>query len=297
MNNKKNNEQKLGISKGDNKQNAMNFHSPRLKTKMSNMNNAILARFQKMNQNNKWVSNLKLKTSAENEMKEENQTMEKNNSNPNYSDDLDGNHPDGSKKSSQMKIGFESCLNSHIRDEKDFKDKIPEFLFCLISEEDRIFDEYGQKYKEMHRGLELFKSLTRKKNNKNGTCQMDPIQRVLSKVYKSDQNFLNNLKQAKKQKILDLDNYQKNLVNTISKALTKDSIQKLCQTMRELKLEANKIRNPENKHFIRDIEDREFEIIKNLQKREEQLNKLRVVGRINQVQPIPSIKFKKLSKD
>ena len=165
----------------------------------------------------------------------------------------------------------------------------------LISEEDRIFEEYGQKYKEMHKGLELFKSLTKKRDNKN-TIQMDPIQKLLSKIYKADRNFLYNVKVAKKQKNLDLDNYQKNLINTISKSLTKESITKLSQNMKELKFNANSVPIEDSKKFIKEIEERELEIIINLQKREEQLKKLRVVGRIHQVQPIPTIKFKKISK-
>lgn len=198
-------------------------------------------------------------------------------------------------KTSLKKCAVESLLNHPIKEEKNFKSKIPEYLFCLISEDDKIFDDYGKKYKEMHKGLDLFKSFARKKNKP--VTQTDPLQKLLAKIYKSDYNFKCKLKQAKKQKNLDLENYQKNLVSTIAKALTKDSIQRLSQTMRELKFEANNVRNFENKNFIRDIEDKEYEIIKNLQRSEEQLKKLRVAGKINQIQLIPAIKFKKISKD
>lgn len=193
------------------------------------------------------------------------------------------------------KLELENFLNQPIKEENDIRSKIPEFLFCLISEEDRIFDEYGQKYKEMHKGLELFKSLTKKKNKLK--IQMDPIQKLLSKVYKADRNFLYNLKVAKNQKNLDLENYQKNLINTIGKVLTKDSITKLTNNLKDLKLNANSVSNFENKVFIKEFEEKEMEIINNIQRREEQLKKLRVVGRIHQVQPITSIRFKKIYKD
>lgn len=147
----------------------------------------------------------------------------------------------------------------------------------------------------MHKGLELFKSLTKKKNKIN--IQMDPIQKLLAKVYKADRNFLYNLKVAKKQKNLDLDNYQKNLINTIGKVLTKESVTKLSNNLKELKFNANSVPNFQSKEFIKGFEEKEMVIINNLQKREEQLKKLRVVGRIHQVQPIPTIRFKKISKD
>lgn len=198
-------------------------------------------------------------------------------------------------KTNFKKLDIENLLNQPIKEENDIRSKIPEYLFCLISEEDRIFDEYGQKYKEMHKGLELFKSLTKKKSKNN--IQMDPIQKLLSKVYKADRKFLYNLRNAKKQKNLDLDNYQKNLINTIGKVLTKESVTKLSNNLKQLKFNANSVSNFENKKFIKDFEEKEMEIINNLHKREEQLKKLRVVGRIHQVQPIPTIKFKKLSKD
>jgi hypothetical protein len=198
-------------------------------------------------------------------------------------------------KTTFRKLDLENLLDQPIKEVNDIRSKIPEFLFCLISEEDRIFDEYRQKYKEMHKGLELFKSLTKKKKKIN--IQMDPIQKLLVKVYKADRNFLYNLKVAKKQKNLNLDNYQKNLINTIGKVLTKDSIMKLSNNLKELKFNANSVSNFENKEFIKDFEEKEMEIIINLQKREEQLKKLRIVGKIHQVQPIPSIKFKKISKN
>jgi len=190
------------------------------------------------------------------------------------------------------KLDLYNLLNHPIKEEKDIKSRIPEFLFCLISEEDRIFDEYGQKYKEMHKGLELFKSLTKKKNK--NPIQMDPIQRLLSKVYKSDRNFIYDLKNAKKQKNLDLENYQKNLINTIGRTLSKESISKLTKNMKDLKSNANKINNFQSKEYIKDFEQKELGIIMNLQKNEEHLKRLRVIGKIHQVQPIPSIRFKKL---
>jgi len=212
-----------------------------------------------------------------------------NSSNKNLDKNFEG------KKKSLKKLDLEMLLNHPIKEEKDLKARIPEYLFCLISEEDRIFDEYGQKYKELHKGLELFKSLTKKK--KKGVVQMDPIQKLLSKVYKSDRNFLYDLKVAKKQKNLDLDNYQKNLISTISKILTKESITKLSKNMKDLKFNANSVDKFQSEDFLKEIEEKEFEIVLNLQKTEEQLKKLRAVGRIHQVQPIPTIKFKKITKD
>ncbi len=187
----------------------------------------------------------------------------------------------------------DNLLSQPIKEE-DIRSRIPENLFCLISEEDKIFDEYGKKYKES-RGLELFRSLTKKK--KMNVVHMDPIQKLLSKVYKVDKKFLYNLKEAKKQKNLDLDKYQKNLINTISKTLTKESVKKLSKNMKDLKFNANSVEKCSSRDFIRKLEEKESEIIINLQRREEDLKRLRVIGRINQIQPIPSIKFKKVSKN
>ncbi len=266
-------------------------------------NQANLPFINKKDKRRKSDSNPNQKKRDENSEEEENEENSKLKDNRNKSKEIkpntnNSNHSPKNKSKSQVsskKLEIENLFNHPIKEENDIKSKIPEFLFCLISEEDRIFDEYGQKYKEMHKGLELFKSLT--KSKKKVTIQMDPIQKLLAKVYKADRNFLYDLKVAKQKKNLDLDNYQKNLINTIGKVLTKESIIKLTNNLKELKFESNSVSNFENKEFIKEFEEKEEEIINNLQKREMELKKLKVIGKIHQVQPIPNIRFKKLSKE
>ena len=53
-----------------------------------------------------------------------------------------------------------------------------------------------------------------------------------------------------------------------------------------------------SKKFIKQMEDKEYGIITNMQKNEAQLEKLRKMGKINQIQPIPNIKHKaRITKD
>lgn len=201
------------------------------------------------------------------------------------------------KSSTFNKINLNSNSNEYDYLRSDFNynnNDFPEYLFQLISNEEKIFDDYDDKV-DNNKGTNLYKRIQKKKKEK--AILMNPIQKLLSKIYKSDYKFLINVRNAKKKKNLNLEEYQSNLVKTISQSLGKESLRKLQDEMKDLKFMSKCVYNFKSKKFIKQMEEKEYDIIRNMQKNEAQLEKLRKVGKINQIQPIPNIKFKRISKD
>jgi hypothetical protein len=230
------------------------------------------------------------------------------NGNPNTNTNSIPNEFDYLKNDFNMKLNDSNNYNNYDNNNSNNNNnnneyKYPEYLFKLISNEEKIFDDFDEEYnnnnnynyKVENNGDDLFKRIQKKK--KENRIIMNPIQKLLSKIYKNDYKSLAKIQDAKKKKNLNLEEYQNNLVKTISHSLGKNSLRKLEEEMKNLKFMSKCVSNFKSKKFIKQVEDKEYLIVCNMQKNEKQLEKLRKIGRINQIQPIPNIKFKRILKD
>ena len=162
--------------------------------------------------------------------------------------------------------------------------------FCNISEEDIIFQEYGEKYKRNHRGAELFEPIVSNWKSENDH-KINHEKMLLQKIYKTDKNYTNLIKQAKnKKKLLNLNEYQKNLINKIGNQFSRDNVFKLKDELRDLEIKAKQFQISPFRDFMNDVESKEKKIVKKLKKRENQLEKLKNLGNIDQKEILVKLK-------
>ena len=192
-----------------------------------------------------------------------------------------------------QKSTLDILLEENLR-EKNIDNNISDNLkFCLISEEDKIFDDLAQFYQNEHPGKKLFRNIL---NPKVDNAMDIHNKNVLTKIYKTDWKYLKNIKDAKKKKNIDLDQYQSNLINQIGDRFRKDTICKLMDSMKQLKFDVISNSMPSQNKFFDEVESTEIEIIHNLQENKKQLEKLKKLARISLTQPISETKFRRLKR-
>jgi hypothetical protein len=125
----------------------------------------------------------------------------------------------------------------------------------------------------------------------------DAFQRKLDKIYQLDVGFLTNLKTAKlKKKELDLEKYQTNLLKTIGKQFTRESVVKLHSKFIGLRRQAKKTCEKVS-DYVREIENWEAEIIEKITRNEEKVEFLLHDAKIkSSLSPLPRIKFERVLK-
>lgn len=163
------------------------------------------------------------------------------------------------------------------------------FSFLMVSPEDEVFDQY------QHDELMIAKN---KKPFLENIPKLDSVTKKLYKVYRLDYDYLKGVKKAKSRKNdLDLENYQNNLVQVVGNRFSKESMRKLIEKLKQVRLVSNKIKKEDSiEKFIENIEKVEEEIISNLMRKEEKLEFLRGNKLINTNVPLPKIKYKRIRK-
>ena len=83
-------------------------------------------------------------------------------------------------------MNFNRCNNEY-----------PEYLFKLISNEEKIFDDNDEEYNNNNNN-NLYKRIQKKK--KENKKAINPLQKLQSKIYKNDNKSLAKIQDAKKKK-------------------------------------------------------------------------------------------------
>jgi hypothetical protein len=163
------------------------------------------------------------------------------------------------------------------------------FSFLMVSPEDEVFDQY------QHDELTIAKN---KKPFIENIPRLDSVTKKLLKVYRMDYDYLKGVQKAKNRKNdLDLENYQNNLVQVVGNRFSKESMRKLTEKLKQIRLVSNKFKKEENiDEFIENIEKVEEGIISNLMRKEEKLEYLRGNKLISANVPLPKIKYKRIRK-
>jgi hypothetical protein len=161
------------------------------------------------------------------------------------------------------------------------------YSFLMVSPEDEVFDQ------NRHEDLNNFRP---KKTFSDNIPKLNAVTKKLFKVYNMDNDYLKGIQKAKRRKNdLDLENYQNNLVQVLGDRVSKESIRKLNDKLKELRFVSNNFKKEEKiETFIENIEKVEENIINNLIKKEEKLESLRGNKLINANVPLPKIKYKKI---
>ena len=134
-----------------------------------------------------------------------------------------------------------------------------------ISEEDKIFIQLNRDNKINNNNNNTNENKkTHIKNHKSENLTIE--QKLLINVYKLTPDFFEKVFKAKKQKrILNLENYQNNLINTINNTFSPKSVRQLEKKFVKIRDDC-KIDIDNNCEFIKDLEKTEKRIVKSINK-------------------------------
>jgi hypothetical protein len=151
-----------------------------------------------------------------------------------------------------------------------------------IQDEDKIFDD--EKFKT---SVEWMRSTKHKPLSKFNNTEGE-----FKYIYKINHEGFLRIKKAQKMKNLDLEKYQKSLVNSIGDYLSKESIRKLEARLNDVKKMANKVQKEEaiDSLFLKINEENEISM-KNLQDFMDKLNSIREMVKLGG-EKLPLIKYK-----
>jgi hypothetical protein len=155
----------------------------------------------------------------------------------------------------------------------------------FVQDEDRIFDD--EKFKT---SVEWLRGLQKEKK----PLQLNENLTEFKYIYKTNHEGLKRIKKAQKMKNLDLDRYQKNLINNIGDYLSKESIRALESKLLSVKKMANKVKKEEaiDLLFSQVLEQNELSI-KVLKESVDKLNHIRGLVKLGG-ERLPLIKYKNI---
>lgn len=170
----------------------------------------------------------------------------------------------------------------------------------LIPEEDKIFNLF-QLYKRPKKNNKKVQIKIKPKSQKKKIVINNYINKILSNVYKEDENVMRDIKKLKKKKKqINLRKYQEKLLNTVSPTLTKDARKKLGRSFYSLRIK-NPILFKSDYFYMKDIEEQEKNIIRRVNNVEKKYLKLISKDGNNEgiyglTLKLPKIKFRKIIK-
>jgi hypothetical protein len=183
-----------------------------------------------------------------------------------------------SRRGSFLKANYRPSLSRKHRPSVLRKDSI-----FFILDEDKIFDD--ERFKT---SVEWVKSLqANKKPLKLNNTEINFID-----VYNTNNPNFIRIKKAKKMKNLDLDRYQRNLIENIGDCMSKESIRKLETKLNNVKNMANKVKKEETIEYLYTQISEENEVtIGKLKDSIDKLNHIRNIVKIGS-ERLPLIKHK-----
>jgi hypothetical protein len=181
---------------------------------------------------------------------------------------------------SRLSISQQKSFSKRIRQNSVFrKDSV-----FMIQDEDKIFDD--ERFKT---SVEWVKSLQKEKSQLklNKTDQ-----NYFRSIYKTSHEGLKRLTKAKKMKNLDLERYQRNLINKVGDFLSKEAVRKLESKLQYVKNMANQVQKEEAIELLfSQISEQNEVTLKNLQDSVEKLNHISEVIKLGSAK-LPVIKMK-----